>query len=97
MQSILPGKVRPFTLTRPNTQCGSVEQSYACKTCLAHMKSTVQVPVFLSPLWEVKKILPVEMLLCFALLTVEEPKTRSLLLVEENSVCQTCGLGWAGH
>uniref|UniRef100_A0A8C3KWJ0 Uncharacterized protein n=1 Tax=Calidris pygmaea TaxID=425635 RepID=A0A8C3KWJ0_9CHAR len=57
-QSIPPCKVRPFTLTRPNTQHGSAEQSHACKTCLAHMESTVQAPVFLAPLWQNQTVSP---------------------------------------
>lgn len=96
MQNILPGKVRPFTLTRPNTQCRSVEQSHAYKTCLAYVESPVQAPVILSPLWQVNKILPVEMPLCFALLTEETP-TRPLLLVEKSSVSQMKGKPWLGR
>lgn len=97
MQSVPPGKVRSFTLTRPNSQCRSVEHSHAYKTCLSYMESTVYAPVILSPLWQVKKILPVEMSLCFALLTEEEPAARPLLLVEESSVCQMKGKPWLGR
>lgn len=92
MRSIPPGNVRTFTLTRPNTQCRSVEKGHmAVRPIMLTQSQQFRPP------WQVKKIPPIEMPLLLCPSHRGETTNKIIPSVEEIPVCPVKGKPWLGR